>query len=237
MPNTSADTVLLLFAHTAEQEVKSKSFAAEQDMPVHRKVAQTFLSHTLSVARNTRLPVLKVFTARQKGSTFGERLANAFHDAFEAGYQRVICIGSDCPSLTESDLLQAHASLQAYNMVIGPAADGGAYLIGMHIDCFNPEAFAMLNWQTGEVLDELAMYSYRQQACLGCVGMLEVKTDVDSAEDLVRVLAEPALSNRIRHVLLGILSAGEAMKRPLRDLLLHPLTQHLKHLLLRAPPL
>ena len=232
-----ADTAILLFAHEAAQEVKEKTFLEEHATGVNVKVAEAMLEHTLWVAGRSGLPLLPVYTSRQVGHTFGERLANAFQEAFLAGYQRVICIGSDCPALETKDLLAAAEALQTNGMVVGPATDGGAYLIGLHIDSYNPESFAILNWQSEELLNELMLYSFRQQHCLGCVALLEEKADVDTSADLQEQLnALPELHRlkcRVLAILLGhtaeILSIGPAFRKPVEE--------EAGLLPLRAPPL
>lgn len=236
MRTAPADTAILLFAHAAAHEAKAKTFASGRSARTNEKIADVLLEHTLAVVRKARLPLIPVYTADQKGNTFGERLANAFQDAFGAGYQRVICIGSDCPTLAATDLLQAQEVLQRQNMVVGPAEDGGAYLIGMHIGCFDPESFAMLNWQTGQVLHELFIYSFRQQAVLNGFELLQKRADVDSKEDLRLVLEGLPVFNRFRVLILGILYGRAARAFAFRHLLRKPLGWSLRELQLRAPP-
>lgn len=237
MKNETADTAILLFAHTADHEAKYKSFCWGQTSVKNKEIARVLLQHTFRVVEQSALPLVTVLTDRQAGRTFGERLANAFQDAFEAGYQRVICIGSDCPSLSAQDLWEAGESLQQHDMVIGPAADGGTYLIGMHISCFNPEAFAMLNWQTPEVLDELKLYSFRQHSSLGCFGLLAQKADIDAAGDLVLALQHLPVAHKLRKKLLAIFKARFLKFPMLRNLLLKALELYLGKPLLRAPPI
>lgn len=231
-----ADTAILLFAHATAQEAKAKAFASGRSARTNKKIADVLLDQTLAVVRKADLPLITVYTAGQKGNTFGERLANAFQDAFGAGYQRVICIGSDCPTLAAADLLQAQEALQRQNMVVGPAADGGAYLIGMHIDCFDPESFAMLNWQTGQVLHELSIYSFRHQAVLNGFELLQERADVDSKEDLCLVLENLPAYNRFKVQILNILSGRASRAFAFRHFLRKPLGWSLRELQLRAPP-
>lgn len=231
-----ADTAILLFAHAAEHEARAKAFASGRNARTSKKIAGVLLEHTLAVVHKTKIPLITVYTAQQKGNTFGERLANAFQDAFGAGYQRVICIGSDCPTLGAADLLQAQQALQRHNMVVGPAEDGGAYLIGMHIGCFDPESFAMLNWQTGQVLHELSIYSFRHQAVLNGFELLQKRADVDSKEDLRLVLEELPVFNKIKVLILAILSRRAVCAFTFRHFLRKPLNLNLQELQLRAPP-
>lgn len=231
-----ADTAILLFAHAAEHEARTKSFSSGRSAHTNKKIARVLLQHTLAVIHKSRIPLFTVYTAQQKGNTFGERLANAFQDAFGAGYQRVICIGSDCPTLAVADLQQAQFALQQHSMVVGPAADGGAYLIGMHIDSFDPESFAMLNWQTEQVMHELSIYSFRQQARLHSFELLHKRPDVDSKEDLRLVLDGLPVLSRFKILILAILSIDAARALTFRDFLRRPLDWSLQKLQLRAPP-
>lgn len=67
----------------------------------------------------------------QKGLNLGERIMNAFEELFNRNYQHVCIIGSDCIDLTAPVLNEAFNSLYTNEVVIGPAADGGYYLVGM----------------------------------------------------------------------------------------------------------
>lgn len=237
MTSATSDTAILLFAHAAEHEVKSKTFTSWHSAQVNQRIAKALLKHTLRTIKKSSIPFIAVFTEKQKGRTFGERLANAFQDAFQAGYQRVICVGSDCPALTPADLLQAKSALQEHGMVVGPATDGGAYLIGMHIDSFDPEAFKMLNWQTGQVMQELTIYSFRQEVRLNAFELLQEKADIDSKEDLGCILEQLPVLHGLRRLILSILSRGATQVQTLRGLFLEPLDKHLHSLLLRPPPM
>ncbi|MBD1395558.1 DUF2064 domain-containing protein [Pontibacter sp. JH31] len=236
MENLYTDTAILLFAHTVDQEVAHKTFSVQHGLGVNRKIAQTLQQHALKVSRESGIPVFPVLSDKQVGKTFGERLANAFQEVFAAGYQQVICIGSDCPALTATDLLRAQEELSSVNMVVGPASDGGAYLIGLHINSFDPEAFAMLNWQTDELLNELMLYSYRRQACLGCLSLLDEKSDVDNFQDLARQLVELPDGHAVKNSLALILSQAGLCDYRLYIPLSKPKQRFERSMLLRAPP-
>ncbi|MBT8296925.1 MAG: TIGR04282 family arsenosugar biosynthesis glycosyltransferase, partial [Maribacter sp.] len=68
----------------------------------------------------------------QSGSDLGERMANAFRKGFEHGFEKIIIIGSDIFDLTMADLEEAFKALEQNEYVIGPAQDGGYYLLGMN---------------------------------------------------------------------------------------------------------
>ncbi|MDO7854725.1 TIGR04282 family arsenosugar biosynthesis glycosyltransferase [Hymenobacter convexus] len=111
--------------------------------------------------------------------SLGERMTHAFGEAFAAGATRVVIIGTDCPGLTTELLQAAFEALETHEMVIGPADDGGYYLLGLRN--LQPALFANKNWSTATVLpDTLA-----DAARLGLsVAQLPVLHDVDSGQDL-----------------------------------------------------
>ena len=67
----------------------------------------------------------------QVGQDLGERMKNAFAENFELGIEKVVLIGTDCPSLEGKHIIQAFEALDQSDLVLGPAKDGGYYLIGM----------------------------------------------------------------------------------------------------------
>ena len=69
--------------------------------------------------------------AEQGEGDLGERMARAFHQHFEKGAQRVVIVGSDCPSNSWKNMRAAFQALETNDCVIGPASDGGYYLIGL----------------------------------------------------------------------------------------------------------
>ncbi len=88
----------------------------------------------------------------QKGDDIGCRMTAAFQQAFTAGSRRIILVGSDCPALTAAILHSALNKLQRRDLVLGPAVDGGYYLIGLKHPC--PALFTEISWGTDRVLAE-----------------------------------------------------------------------------------
>lgn len=89
--------------------------------------------------------------APQRGDDLGERMANAFHETFQQGFQSAVLIGSDTPDLPGSFIDEAFLSLKEHDAVIGPSIDGGYYLIGFRAGTFLPTAFEGIPWSTTEV--------------------------------------------------------------------------------------
>ena len=115
----------------------------------------------------------------QAEGDLGERMRAAFQAAFDAGFRRVVIIGSDLPGLSRSMLRDAFARLDASGAVLGPARDGGYYLLGMREMIGG--IFEGVPWSTPGVLDATLA---RLRAAGASVAMLETLADVDVAADL-----------------------------------------------------
>lgn len=109
----------------------------------------------------------------------GDRLRRAFAQAFTQGAQAVVVIGADCPGLTPALFAQAFAALDTQDLVLGPAMDGGYYLVGLNQPA--PTLFSEISWGSGEVL---AATLKQAQALALSTHMLEPLADVDRPEDL-----------------------------------------------------
>lgn len=113
----------------------------------------------------------------QQGKDLGIRMSNAFAEAFQEGYQKVIIIGSDLYDLHSETIEEAFQNLDTHEVVIGPAKDGGYYLLGMK--SFIPEIFQQKKWSTATVLqDTLADLKSKK------VTLLATKNDIDTFEDI-----------------------------------------------------
>jgi uncharacterized protein len=90
-----------------------------------------------------------VFTPQTEGD-LGQRLSTAFATEFARGASTVIAIGGDCPGLDQRILSAAAAALLTHDAVVGPATDGGYYLLGLQRPC--PALFQEIAWSTASVL-------------------------------------------------------------------------------------
>ena len=109
----------------------------------------------------------------------GRRMHLAFAEAFEQGMRRVVLIGTDCPGIRSDHLARAFQALKRKDVVIGPARDGGYYLIGLRRPAH--ELFEGVPWGTGEVLEstlDAAAANGRK------VDLLDRLEDVDCPEDI-----------------------------------------------------
>lgn len=113
----------------------------------------------------------------QEGDDLGERMHNAFQNAFNKNYEKVVIVGSDLYDLKESHLLEAFQKLNTRDVVIGPAKDGGYYLLGMKT--LNTEVFKNKNWGEASVLKD-TLKDFRK--CK--MHQLEELNDIDTYEDM-----------------------------------------------------
>lgn len=120
-----------------------------------------------------------VIYRRQSEGDIGCRMAWAFHASFETGMNRVVLIGSDCPDLNYQLIAEAFKFLESHDLVLGPATDGGYYLIGLRR--LIPELFTGITWSTAEVLQQTQ--SIAEQLELA-VAYLPLLSDIDRPEDL-----------------------------------------------------
>ena len=108
-------------------------------------------------------------------------MANAFGLAFSKGADRAVLIGSDFPDLEADIIHEAFAGLSSHDVVIGPAKDGGYYLIGFGAGSFCPKVFSDMPWGTRRVFSK-TMDSITKQKFKAYV--LPEWQDIDTPEDL-----------------------------------------------------
>ncbi|SRX54361.1 TIGR04282 family arsenosugar biosynthesis glycosyltransferase [Aequorivita sp. CIP111184] len=116
----------------------------------------------------------------QNGADLGERMENAFSEIFGMGYEKAIIIGSDMFDLNKKDIETAYDALETTPFVIGPATDGGYYLLGMKE--LNSEIFQNKAWGTSAVL-EATLNDLKDKKYL----LLDERNDVDYYEDIKNV--------------------------------------------------
>ena len=121
---------------------------------------------------------------RQGEGDIGHRMGRALKDAFGRGCENVVLIGSDIPDITTAIMQKAFEDLKKTDLVLGPANDGGYYLIGMQRGTFNywnPQLFNDISWGTEKVLPQTLAIAKR----LGLnYILLDTLRDVDRPEDL-----------------------------------------------------
>lgn len=115
----------------------------------------------------------------QSGADLGGRMRNAFQEVFEMGYDSICIIGSDCPLISGEVLDLAFNQLHTNDVILGPAKDGGYYLLGMKR--LVPELFEGINWSTDGVQAETLE---KAQNLSLSVSKLPEFYDIDTVEDL-----------------------------------------------------
>ncbi len=124
-----------------------------------------------------------IHLSQQQGDNLGTRMQYAFEQAWEQGIKRVLLIGSDCPTITASIINQGLEHLCTHDLVLGPAMDGGYYLVGLRDNVQRHELlFKNIDWGTGQVLQQTLHQA--EQAGLSST-LLPTLHDVDRPEDLV----------------------------------------------------
>ena len=115
----------------------------------------------------------------QVGDDLGARMHNAFETLFARGYQRVLIIGTDVPTLPLEHVKQALTMLEQHDLVLGPALDGGYYLIGLTRPI--QALFRDISWSTDQVLKR----TQENAATAGLTtALLDPWRDVDTLDDL-----------------------------------------------------
>src|SRR6266571_8047660 len=120
----------------------------------------------------------------QGDGDLGQRLQSAFQRAFHAGAKRVAIIGSDCPVVRVEDIREAWGVLQTHDVVLGPATDGGYWLIGLRQ--LQPNLFRGVHWSTENVFAETIQ---RVQHASLSVHLLRELADVDTDREWRAFLA------------------------------------------------
>jgi hypothetical protein len=137
----------------------------------------------------------------QRGADLGERMANAFETVFARGARRVAIIGTDVPWVSRELVKEALLALGDHDVVVGPARDGGYYLLAL--DRARPMLFDAIPWSTPAVLSATA----ERASVLGLrLSVLEPLSDIDTLEDLRREwrAVRPLLAGRA-----GLIAAVE----------------------------
>ena len=164
--NKSSDNLLLIFTRNPELGKCKTRLAATVGNETALDIYKFLLKHTASISENLAFDKQvyyseevweddvwdpKIFLKKlQQGIDLGERMHNAFKEGFKDGYKKICIIGSDMHDLSQANLEEAFAKLEENDFVIGPAEDGGYYLLGMKM--LHKQLFQDKAWGTGNVL-------------------------------------------------------------------------------------
>ena len=152
MPNSS--TAILLFSRTASAEAKVKSFGAGHTGD--DRIARGLIERTEVTLAKTGLPVFRSCEATQVEGSFGQRMADAMDQVYAKGFERVLVVGNDCPSILPSHLRAAAQMLEQGQNVLGPDRRGGVWLIGLQRKDFSADQLVNLSWETPDLYADMA---------------------------------------------------------------------------------
>jgi len=175
-------TAVLLFTRTPEEEIVHKSLIPTSTEKSLRVVAQS-IQYVQQEVRKANLPLYTAYSTHQQGNSFGERLANEVEKVFLKGYEHVIILGNDCLQVTATLLKQAVYRGEQGKNVVGPAKDGGLYLIHFHKKQFDKQQFEELPWETASLYDAFLNYLTPNSA----IQLLRVFEDIDHAAQLLAI--------------------------------------------------
>jgi rSAM/selenodomain-associated transferase 1 len=191
---TDNDRLIIFVRNLEKGKVKTrlaKSIGDEQAMHLYHKMllytkevtkvlnAEKFVYYSEHIQHNDLWDNMLFNKQLQEGSDLGERMQNAFAAAFIEGKQRVIIIGSDCIELETYMIKEAFAVLENNDVVLGPAKDGGYYLIGMRK--FLPTLFEGKTWGSQDLLMDTLLDLKKMSAKYY---LLKTLNDIDTIEDL-----------------------------------------------------
>ncbi|NEP12658.1 MAG: glycosyltransferase [Symploca sp. SIO2C1] len=115
----------------------------------------------------------------QTTGDLGKRMSSAFAASFAAGMTGVVIIGIDCPDLKAELMAQALEALEQCDLVLGPAEDGGYYLIGLKR--MIAELFVGISWGTSQVRQQTVEIAKKLDLAIAFLPLLN---DIDRPEDL-----------------------------------------------------
>lgn len=118
----------------------------------------------------------------QSNGNLGDKMSNAFQTQFEKGFHKLLIVGTDCPEITSKIIENAFVELEKVEVVLGPAKDGGYYLLGMNR--FIPGLFKDIKWSSDQVLKSTQLFLESNEIKHS---FLPVLSDVDNLEDWERL--------------------------------------------------
>jgi glycosyltransferase A (GT-A) superfamily protein (DUF2064 family) len=170
----------LIFAREVSKE-SSLKFLSPKNQLANKQIFQNLNILTKQKTRSTQIPV---FVSNEfdldSNASFGQNITSALSTVFEKGFEKVICIGNDCPALKTEHILTSAEALNTSDAVFGPDFIGGTYLIGLSKKAFDNVTFQYLPWQTPELFQSiLASFSEKK------IQILDQLQDINTFQDLV----------------------------------------------------
>lgn len=154
---------------------------------VHKTTADKIIFYSDKIQDNDVWTATNCKKQIQTKGDLGQKMLAAFQYGFSLGYKKIIIIGSDLYSLCPKHIKSAFEKLENYDVVFGPALDGGYYLLGLNF--MIPKIFKQKQWSTSSVLKE-TLSDLKEFN----VNLLEPLNDIDTYEDLKK---EPQLLKQL----------------------------------------
>jgi hypothetical protein len=193
MKKQNTHKALLIFTRNPELGKVKTRLATTIGDAAALEVYQKLLEHTIDITQTLKVDKFVFYSEQiqendhwdttiyskelQKGVDLGERMHHAFELLFKKGYRQIVIIGSDIFELTTKNIQEAFTGLDTANFVVGPALDGGYYLLGMNT--LNKSLFEHKKWGTSTVLKATLKNLAHEK-----VALLATKNDIDTYDDL-----------------------------------------------------
>ena len=169
---------VLLFARSPRAEAAAKGIRGGEEL--FRLARERVVEAVAALPGVDLVPVPPAF---QRGRSFGERLERALADSVRSGYRQLVVVPGDVPELSADDLGAAFDALASRDVVLGPARDGGVWLIGFHAGRIPPRSLLReVPWRTPGVFEAL-LGNAADAAILG------LRSDVNDRRGGARALA------------------------------------------------
>lgn len=194
LPDMKNPALIIFAKNPAGDNVKTR-LAETIGRDAAKRVYRQLVCHTLQIAEQTGIPVFLFYDgqtpgelialapqavlARQQGSDLGERMWDAFKTVINIGFDSACIIGSDCPGISSEIITSAFDYLKETDVVIGPALDGGYYLLAIKQDY--PSLFKNMQWSQDSVFTQTLQRV--EQLQLHCRPLQPLR-DIDDYEDL-----------------------------------------------------
>lgn len=198
--------LLIIFTRNPELGSCKTRLAAKVGDQAALDIYKFLLEHTVSVTKELKVSKQVHYSVRvrendlwdssiytkkqQHGKDLGARMQHAFEEGFKEGFKRIVLIGSDLFDVSQDDLAAGFEALDSTNFVIGPAEDGGYYLLGMRT--LNKDIFQNMPWGSSQVFEKTI-----EQLPDNDVALLPERNDVDVFEDIKNI---PAFQQFLGHL-------------------------------------
>ena len=193
--SNSGRTALVLFTLTPRLEANSKRIGVRGSRSGRVRLFEALIAHTRTVLSEAGCGDVVLSSPEgvqggraivQVGDSFAERFTHTITELFARGYERVVVVGNDCPTLTPALIRGAVARIEGRSLtaVLGPARDGGFYLLGLDrraFDSIGPAGLRTLPWGGSTLASELVALISRSGSD---VPLLQYSADLDDDHDL-----------------------------------------------------